>query len=134
MKSNPPTMKGKVMMSKLKTAIISSVFAVGALAALIPVPVHAADRNGYGIVYHRSDCGAYGVRQYGGGGDWSGSSCGYWIGEWDRMIVWSQDWNWSTCDLVNTRAWAPGYGAGQYESPSWSKIYEARDRAGKCGF
>ena len=76
MKSNPPTMKGKVMMSKLKTAIISSVFAAGALAALIPVPVHAADRNGYGIVYNKSDCGAYGVRMYPFGGDAAGSACG----------------------------------------------------------
>ena len=100
MKSNPPTMKGKVMMSKLKTAIISSVFAAGALAALIPVPVHAADRNGYGIVYNKSDCGAYGVRMYPFGGDAAGSACGYWISECERNLVWSNgNHNWASWDL-----------------------------------
>ena len=37
-----------------------------------------ADKNGDGLVYHRSDCGYPRVRVYGGGGDWSGSYCGYW--------------------------------------------------------
>ena len=37
-----------------------------------------ADKNGDGIVYHRSDCGDDYVRMYGGGGDCSGSACGTW--------------------------------------------------------
>ena len=38
-----------------------------------------ADRNGGGIVYHRSDCGYPRNRFYGNGGDWDGSVCGNWI-------------------------------------------------------
>ena len=38
-----------------------------------------ADRNGGGIVYHRSNCGYPRHRFYGNGGDWDGSACGYWI-------------------------------------------------------
>ena len=38
-----------------------------------------ADRNGGGIVYHRSDCGYPRNRAYGGGGDWAGNACGDWI-------------------------------------------------------
>ena len=38
-----------------------------------------ADANGYGLVYHRSDCGYPRNRVYGYGGRWSGSLCGDWI-------------------------------------------------------
>ena len=37
-----------------------------------------ADRNGGGLVYHRSDCGYPRHRVYGNGGRWDGSKCGYW--------------------------------------------------------
>jgi hypothetical protein len=37
-----------------------------------------ADKNGDGIVYHRSDCSPGYVRWYGAGGDWSGSTCETW--------------------------------------------------------
>jgi hypothetical protein len=37
-----------------------------------------AEKNGDGIVYHRSDCGDANVRMYGGGGDCSGSICAPW--------------------------------------------------------
>ena len=37
-----------------------------------------ADKNGDGIVYHRSDCSLGNVRWYGAGGDWSGSTCDSW--------------------------------------------------------
>ena len=37
-----------------------------------------AEKNGDGIVYHRSDCSYPGHRMYGAGGDWPGSVCGYW--------------------------------------------------------
>jgi hypothetical protein len=37
-----------------------------------------ADKNGDGIVYHRSDCGEDNVRMYGAGGDLPGSMCGTW--------------------------------------------------------
>ena len=38
-----------------------------------------ADKNGDGLVYHRSDCGYPRHRVYGAGGDWAGSLCGNWI-------------------------------------------------------
>ena len=38
-----------------------------------------ADRNGGGLVYHRSDCGYPRNRVYGYGGNWPGSLCGDWI-------------------------------------------------------
>ena len=38
-----------------------------------------ADRNGGGIVYHRSNCGYPRHRFYGNGGDWDGSACGNWV-------------------------------------------------------
>lgn len=37
-----------------------------------------ADKNGDGIVYHRSDCSLGYVRMYGAGGDLPGSACGTW--------------------------------------------------------
>jgi hypothetical protein len=37
-----------------------------------------AAQNGYGIVYHRSDCPIGEVRSYGWGGEWPGSDCGTW--------------------------------------------------------
>lgn len=37
-----------------------------------------AEKNGDGIVYHRSDCSPGYVRSYGAGGDWPGSICGTW--------------------------------------------------------
>ena len=36
------------------------------------------DKNGYGIVYRRSDCNDNHVRMYGDGGDGPGSVCGTW--------------------------------------------------------
>lgn len=59
-----------------------------------------APRNGYGIVYHRSDCGYPNVRSYSWGGDGSGSVCGYWVSTLknkcdysDADIVWYGNWN-----------------------------------------
>jgi hypothetical protein len=46
-----------------------------------------ADRNGGGIVYHRSDCGYPRHRFYGNGGDWAGSACGEWIPEIGGVVV-----------------------------------------------
>ena len=37
-----------------------------------------AKRNGWGIVYRRSDCNDNYVRMYGDGGDGPGSACGPW--------------------------------------------------------
>ena len=45
-----------------------------------------ADRNGGGIVYHRSNCGYPRHRFYGNGGDWDGSTCGNWVGFVPRTI------------------------------------------------
>ena len=91
------------MISKLKTAIVSGLIALGAIASFVPVQAQASENNGWGIVYHRSDCGAYSVRAYGFGGRGSGSSCGYWADEQARTIIWSMDWNWSQCDIAKAR-------------------------------
>lgn len=45
-----------------------------------------ADKNGGGLVYHRSDCGDGYVRMYGNGGDFDGSVCGTWALS-DRAIA-----------------------------------------------
>ena len=44
-----------------------------------------ADKNGDGIVYHRSDCGDNNVRWYGFGGDAPCSTCESW-GLTDKAI------------------------------------------------
>ncbi len=49
-----------------------------------------ADKNGDGIVYHRSDCSLGYVRSYGAGGDWPGSVCGTW-GLSDKAIQYIHD-------------------------------------------
>ena len=49
-----------------------------------------ADKNGDGIVYHRSDCSLGYVRMYGAGGDLPGSACGTW-GLRDRAIQYIHD-------------------------------------------
>ena len=49
-----------------------------------------ADRNGDGIVYHRSDCGDNNVRWYGFGGDGPCSTCESW-GLTDRAIRYIHD-------------------------------------------
>lgn len=49
-----------------------------------------ADKNGDGIVYHRSDCSLGYVRMYGAGGDLPGSACGTW-GLSDRAIQYIHD-------------------------------------------
>jgi hypothetical protein len=48
-----------------------------------------ADNNGYGIVYHYSNCPRGQTRFYGAGGRWPGSpTCGSWISGMDT--VWTQ--------------------------------------------
>jgi len=49
-----------------------------------------AEKNGDGIVYHRSDCSPGYVRMYGGGGDMDGSVCGTW-GLTDKAIQYIHD-------------------------------------------
>jgi hypothetical protein len=84
-----------------------------ALAVIISVlgfsyTAQAAGRNGDGIVYHYSDCGQdgdqYNVRFYGFGGDGPGSACGQWVDKSSRMRVWSEDYNWSSGELINWSA------------------------------
>ena len=91
------------MKSRIKTLVIAGMLSIGAYATLIHTQAHAAPNNGGGIVFHKSDCGAYNVRFYGGGGQFSGSACGYWIAELERTIIWAQDHNWSYCDLARVR-------------------------------
>ena len=90
------------MISKFKTAMIAGVLAVAAVLILVPVQAQAAGKNGDGIVYHRSDCGAFGMRQYGGGGDWAGGACGYWLNTQMGQIVWSEDHNWTIWEICQT--------------------------------
>lgn len=42
-------------------------------------PSSKAGNNGWGIVFHRSDCKYPTVNSYGAGGRWSGAGCGYWL-------------------------------------------------------
>jgi len=88
------------MNSKLKTAIVSGLIALGAIASFVPVQAQAADNNGWGLVYHRSDCSPYYVRVYASGGRAGGSACGYWLDADSRTLIWSQDHNWSCGDLM----------------------------------
>ena len=77
-----------------------------------------ADKNGDGLVYHRSDCGYPRHRVYGAGGDWAGSLCGYWFPDgitrsvcgvnytmadiiWYGEYVSQTDSGWST-SIINT--------------------------------
>ena len=68
-------------------------------------PSEAADRNGWGVVYNKSDCGNppdyYNVRRYSFGGDGPGSACGFWsLTENQRKAIWSNgDHNWSQEDI-----------------------------------
>ena len=76
------------MISKLKTVIVSGLIALGAIASFVPVQAQAADNNGWGIVYHPSDCSRPYLRMYGNGDRWSGSTCGMWI-DWQlAQAVW----------------------------------------------
>lgn len=130
------------MISSIKTAMIAGVLAVGAVLTTIPVSAEAAGQNGHGIVYHRSDCGNPNVRFYGNGGEFSGSTCGRWLDPTLLMFVWSQDWNWSACDLAmaNNKLWTQGTTRAQYIGvtsfaiPTWEDIYSARDSTAKCGY
>jgi len=47
----------------------------------------AADNNGHGLVYHRSDCSPGWVRVYGDGGRWDGSVCGQWLSEFAMQVI-----------------------------------------------
>ena len=79
------------MFSTSIRSVLSASIAVAALALTVPAQVQAAPNNGYGIVYHVSDCGRGNVRQYGAGGRWAGSACGSWVamlwypGVWEAM-------------------------------------------------
>jgi hypothetical protein len=130
------------MISKFKTAMIAGVLAVGAVLTTIPVSAEAADNNGHGIVYHRSDCGNPNVRFYGDGGEWSGSTCGRWLDPILLMFVWSQDWNWSACDLARANNYFWRNAGYEFVSGNlnfapkitWQNINKARDDTPKCGY
>jgi hypothetical protein len=142
------------MKSRIKTLVIAGMLSIGAYATLIPTQAHAAPNNGGGIVFHRSDCSAYNVRFYGGGGRYSGSTCGYWISELERTIIWAQDWNWSYCDLARVRgtlqSWSdkgitPTSGSNQSSNTQYVNFFpivwalqdsvgSAIGQTGKCGY
>jgi hypothetical protein len=130
------------MLSSIKKVAIAGVIAAGAVATLIPVQAHAADKNGWGIVYHKSDCGRWNVRQYALGGDGAGSSCGYWVGPTQRMIIHMQDHNWSQCDLVNVMTIKIKTDTLNYNNePLWNhtnptieQVSGAVSQAQKCGY
>lgn len=73
--------------------VLSASIAVAALALTVPAQVQAAPNNGYGIVYHVSDCGRGNVRQYGAGGRWAGSACGSWVAMLWYPGVWEAMWD-----------------------------------------
>jgi hypothetical protein len=59
-----------------------------------------ADRNGNGIVYHRSDCSSGYVRFYGFGGDGPCSKCDKWgVADWLIDIIHENDHNFRAEDL-----------------------------------
>lgn len=62
-----------------------------------------AQRNGDGVVYHRSDCGEDYVRWYGLGGDGKGQPCDRWLTfcpDWVYKMVHYFDWNFRAEDLA----------------------------------
>jgi hypothetical protein len=75
-----------------------------------PTNEHFAAKNGGEIVYHRSDCGTNGVRFYGNGGDWDGSTC------WDWGL--GQD----MIDVVHNK----GFNNGSPGDHNWT-LYELAD-------
>jgi len=96
------------MISTMKTALITAALVVGAAASLMPSQAQAAPRNGYGVVYHTSDCGAYAIRQYALGGDGAGSACGYWINDWKRTILWKygdRNHNYTNREICEMSLW-----------------------------
>ena len=99
------------MISTMKTALITAALVIGAAATLIPLQAQAAPRNGYGVVYHTSDCGRYAVRQYAWGGDGAGSACGYWIDEDKRTALWNygdRNHNYTNRELCALMIWPAG--------------------------
>jgi len=61
----------------------------------------AAENNGHGLVYHRSDCGENNVRMYGNGGRWDGSACGAWLfTKFHTQVVHSTDYNFNVDQLA----------------------------------
>ena len=60
----------------------------------------AADNNGHGFVYHRSDCSPGWVRVYGDGGRWDGSACGQWLSEFAMQVIHTTDYNFNVDELT----------------------------------
>ena len=52
-----------------------------------PTTEHFAGRNGWGVVYHRSDSSRGNTRWYGMGGEMSGSKCWGWIDAQQSDVV-----------------------------------------------
>jgi hypothetical protein len=71
-----------------------------------------ADKNGGGIVYHRSDCGSGYVRMYGSGGDWPEvltGGCEKWaLEDWQIDIIHKYDWNFKAEDLNQLKIYRDG--------------------------
>jgi hypothetical protein len=60
-----------------------------------PTTENFAGQNGYGIVYHKSNCSEGYVRWYFNGGNAPGSTCGKWIPDSKiNMIHRGGDYNW----------------------------------------
>ena len=126
------------MLSSIKKVVLAGLIAGGAVATLSPVQAIAAPNNGGGVVYHKSDCGKWNVRFYGGGGSMSGSTCGYWLDPNLLRFIWSRDHNWSACDLAmtNHRLWSnagfvPGFGT---LNPTDQDIENAVAQTSRCGY
>lgn len=60
----------------------------------------AAPNNGYGFVYHRSDCSPGEVNIYGNGGRWGGLGCGKWLSEFAMEVIHTTDYNFNVDQLT----------------------------------
>ena len=62
----------------------------------------AADNNGHGVVYHRSDCSPGYVRVYGDGGRGDGNffGCGQFLSEFAMEVIHTTDYNFNVDQLT----------------------------------
>jgi hypothetical protein len=62
----------------------------------------AADNNGHGFVYHRSDCSPGYVRVYGDGGRGDGNffGCGQFLSEFAMEVIHTTDYNFNVDQLT----------------------------------
>ena len=79
-------------------AILLSIFSIN----FITNTTSAADNNGHGFVYHRSDCSPGYVRVYGDGGRGDGNffGCGQFLSEFAMEVIHTTDYNFNVDQLT----------------------------------